>query len=236
MAPEVVAQKSGYNASADIYSLGITALELAHGRAPHSLDPPYKALMKTLQNASPTLDRTGGAHKYSKALKEIIDSCLSKDPTLRPTAAELLALPYFKSAKKKDYLVGVLLEGLPPLAMRQERRKQPSLYTSTSISSSWDFNGSVFQPPPSPTHYHPSSRPMSPATTSQSRSHSQTRNTLSAERVFAMEDDTSSSSDEEKSEEGSEESELGAGTSGDGSAFPSQRARGVSLARGVSSH
>ncbi|KAF9515387.1 hypothetical protein BS47DRAFT_1256322, partial [Hydnum rufescens UP504] len=139
MAPEVVAQKAGYNASADIYSLGITALELAHGRAPHSLDPPHKALMKTLQNASPTLDRVGGANKYSRALKEIIDSCLSKDPSLRPSAAELLALPYFKSAKRKDYLIGTLLTGLPPLAARQERRKTAVTLTSSSVTSSWDF-------------------------------------------------------------------------------------------------
>ena len=152
MAPEVVAQKVGYNASADIYSLGITALELAHGRAPHSLDPPHKALMKTLQNASPTLDRAGGANKYSRALKEIIDSCLSKDPALRPTAEELLALPYFKSAKKKDYLVGALLTGLPPLAVRQERRKIAATLTLASTTSSWDFNQSMFNPPSPSSH------------------------------------------------------------------------------------
>ncbi|KAF8326846.1 kinase-like domain-containing protein [Cantharellus anzutake] len=138
MAPEVIT-RSAYGSSADIYSIGITALELAHGRAPHSLDPPHKALMKTLQNASPTLDRSGGVHKYSRTLKEIVDRCLTKDPQLRPTTSELLEHPYFRSAKKKDYLVKTLLVGLPPLVVRQERRKQPTSLTSTSILSSWDF-------------------------------------------------------------------------------------------------
>ncbi|KAF8607757.1 kinase-like protein [Ceratobasidium sp. AG-I] len=111
MAPEVVSQKH-YDAKADIWSLGITALELARGRAPHSRDPPFKALMKILQEEPPTVDRENGAHKYSKAFKEFVDSCLVKDPSKRPTAEELLELPFFKGAKKASYLVEALLSEL----------------------------------------------------------------------------------------------------------------------------
>jgi serine/threonine-protein kinase OSR1/STK39 len=68
----------------------------------------------------------------------MVESCLNKDPSLRPNAAQLLQLPLFKSAKKKAHLVQTVLRGLPPLAQRQERRKQPSVYTRTSIDS-WDF-------------------------------------------------------------------------------------------------
>ena len=46
MAPEVVAQKH-YDSAADIWSLGITALELCQGRAPNSRDPPSKILLMT---------------------------------------------------------------------------------------------------------------------------------------------------------------------------------------------
>ena len=61
------------------YSL---ALELAHGRAPFAKLPPMKVLLMTLQNEPPTLDRTA-RKKFTKIFKEMIDSCLQKDPSKR---------------------------------------------------------------------------------------------------------------------------------------------------------
>lgn len=82
-APEVITQQH-YDYSADIWSLGITVLEMCTGRAPGSREKDVKkVLMATLQNVPPTLDREGGKYKYSKALKEFVDSCLQKDPSQR---------------------------------------------------------------------------------------------------------------------------------------------------------
>ncbi|KAF3569358.1 hypothetical protein DY000_02018987, partial [Brassica cretica] len=117
MAPEVMQQLHGYDFKADVWSFGITALELAHGHAPFSKYPPMKVLLMTLQNAPPGLDYERDK-RFSKAFKEMVGTCLVKDPKKRPTSEKLLKHPFFKQARPPDYLAKTILNGLPPLGER----------------------------------------------------------------------------------------------------------------------
>jgi len=128
MAPEVMQQMHGYDYKADIWSFGITALELAHGHAPFSKYPPMKVLLMTLQNAPPGLDYERDK-RFSKSFKDLVATCLVKDPRKRPPSEKLLKHSFFKQARSAEYLARSILDGLPPLGERfRELKVQISVY------------------------------------------------------------------------------------------------------------
>ena len=100
-------QVNGYDTKADIWSLGITALELAKGYAPYARYPPMKVLILTIQEDPPNLDTydqlemgehsdddeldASAAETFSRGFASFIESCLQKNPARRPTCEALLS-------------------------------------------------------------------------------------------------------------------------------------------------
>merc|ERR1719277_924732 len=141
MAPEVLEQASGYDYKADIWSYGITAIELAYGEAPYQRLHPLKVMKIILEKQPPKIDRS----KWDALFVNIIDCCLQKDPKRRPAMDEVMQKhkKFFSKADEKP-LVDILRD-MPPL----EKRIQPKPSWGNSNNEaereekkdlgSWDF-------------------------------------------------------------------------------------------------
>ncbi|OEL33994.1 Serine/threonine-protein kinase BLUS1 [Dichanthelium oligosanthes] len=126
MAPEVIHSHVGYGMKADIWSFGITALELAHGRPPLSHLPPSKSMLMRITSRVRLEDAESSTKrkKFSKAFKDMVSSCLCQEPAKRPSAEKLLRHPFFKGCRSRDYLVRNVLAAVPSI---EERCKDTNL-------------------------------------------------------------------------------------------------------------
>lgn len=97
MAPEVI-QESLYDEKADIWSAGITGMELANGIPPYATEHPYRALFLIPKSEPPRLD----GHHFSRSCKDFISLCLRKNPAERPSAEQLLAHPFLRKARSSS--------------------------------------------------------------------------------------------------------------------------------------
>uniref|UniRef100_A0A3B3DI03 non-specific serine/threonine protein kinase n=1 Tax=Oryzias melastigma TaxID=30732 RepID=A0A3B3DI03_ORYME len=86
MAPEVI-QEIGYNCVADIWSLGITSIEMAEGKPPYADIHPMRAIFMIPTNPPPTFRKP---ELWSDEFTDFVKKCLVKNPEQRATATQLL--------------------------------------------------------------------------------------------------------------------------------------------------
>lgn len=90
MAPEVI-QETQYDYKADIWSLGITLIELADREPPFANIHPMRAIFMIPSRPPPTLHN---ANEWSKDMVHFLSRALVKNPTERATARELMDHPF----------------------------------------------------------------------------------------------------------------------------------------------
>ena len=131
MAPEVILA-TGTTTKADIWSLGITAIEFATGIPPLANLSPMRALMKI-----PNLPPPKPEGNFSKNFKSFVADCLIKNPEKRPTAEQLLTHPFIKSAGD----ISLLSRKINQIFSNQSVRLKPARSNSRSLR--FDTNNEV---------------------------------------------------------------------------------------------
>ncbi|XP_065649178.1 STE20-like serine/threonine-protein kinase isoform X2 [Hydra vulgaris] len=100
MAPEVVITEtmrdSFYDCKADVWSLGITLIELAEMQPPNHSMHPMRVLFKISKSDPPSLQ---DKRKWSADFHNFVADCLNKDPNCRPSMAELLEHPFIRDTR-----------------------------------------------------------------------------------------------------------------------------------------
>ncbi|CAF2734368.1 unnamed protein product [Rotaria sp. Silwood2] len=114
IAPEVIlAMENGqYDGKVDIWSLGITCIELAERKPPLFNMNPMSALYHIAQNDPPTLmmknENQPTNPSYTNDFISFIAVCLQKNPNNRPTANELRETSFIKSNSNREILIDLI--------------------------------------------------------------------------------------------------------------------------------
>ncbi|XP_047335837.1 serine/threonine-protein kinase BLUS1-like [Impatiens glandulifera] len=153
VAPELIESSDAYSVKSNIWSFGILALELAHGKPPLYDFPLSKSMIKKMKQRFSfwKFDENSTEKTFSETFKNLVKSCLKRNPAKRPTLNMLQNHPFFEKCKSTYYLVDKILKDLPPIVNRFE------LYTEirgeekddddeeVNVVSGWKLNADILK-------------------------------------------------------------------------------------------
>ena len=128
MAPEVI-QEVGYDCLADIWSLGITAIEMAEGRPPYADVHPMRAIFMIPTKPPPTLKESD---KFSNEFSDFISRCLVKSPEERPSATQLSAHRFIKGSKGVGVIKDLVAIAMAKLDEEEEDDEDDEFHTASN--------------------------------------------------------------------------------------------------------
>ncbi|KAG2468058.1 MINK1 kinase, partial [Polypterus senegalus] len=145
MAPEVIAcdenPDSTYDYRSDIWSLGITAIEMAEGAPPLCDMHPMRALFLIPRNPPPRLK----SKKWSKKFIDFIESCLIKTYTSRPSTDQLLKHPFIRD-QPTERQVRIQLKDHIDRTRKKRGEKEETEYEYSGSEEEEDSHGEEGEP------------------------------------------------------------------------------------------
>ncbi|CAD5229006.1 unnamed protein product [Bursaphelenchus okinawaensis] len=133
MAPELI-QEIGYDTKADIWSLGITSIEMAEGRPPHAEIHPMRAIFMIPTKPPPTLKNP---EDWSPMFNDFIAQCLVKNPEDRTVADALLEHEFILGAKGPEAVKDMIADAqdIAAQCLLQESRNTFDMISSDATST-----------------------------------------------------------------------------------------------------
>jgi len=111
MAPELI-QRLPYSEKVDVWSIGITVVEMVQGEPPYYDMDPHDALAAILESEGSDEIGLAGPHHSAQIMDFVNKRCLNFDPSPRSSAAQLLSHPFLNVAcTKQDFAKKVLSVG-----------------------------------------------------------------------------------------------------------------------------
>ena len=106
MSPEVISQ-SNYDSKCDIWSLGITCIEMAEGKPPYSEIRTFLVMKKIISNPPKGLSNP---NLWSKDFNDFVMKCLTFDPLKRPSAKDLIKHNFITKVNNGKFVIEKLIK------------------------------------------------------------------------------------------------------------------------------